>query len=78
VLSEGRWTQLEPDGKVQFFKDGEKIALINAVDETDPKLSFSSGYPYLVHSVELNEGKNRFEIKLDGVRVWRATYCPKG
>lgn len=91
-LSKGRWTQLQSDGKtvkmyakdpigdgkIQFFVDGEELAWINAIDESDPKLSFASGNPYLVRSVELNPGKNRFEIKLDGVRVWRATYVPKG
>ena len=91
-LSKGRWTQLQSDGKtvkmyakdpigdgkIQFFVDGEEIAWVNAVDESDPKLSFASSYPYLVRSVELKPGKNRFEIKLDGVRVWRATYVPKG
>ena len=91
-LSKGRWTQLQSDGKtvkmyakdpigdgkIQFFVDGEEIAWVNAVDEADPKLSFASSYPYLVRSVELKPGKNRFEIKLDGVRVWRATYVPKG
>ena len=92
VLSKGRWTQLQSDGKtvkmyakdpigdgkIQFFVDGEEIAWVNAIDEADPKLSFASSYPYLVRSVALHEGKNRFEIKLDGVRVWRATYVPKG
>ena len=92
VLSKGRWTQLQSDGttvkiyakdpigdgKIQFFVDGEEIAWVNAIDEADPKLSFASSYPYLVRSVELKPGKNRFEIKLDGVRVWRATYVPKG
>ena len=91
-LSKGRWTQLQSDGKtakmyakdpvgdgkIQFFVDGKEIAWINAVDLTDPKLSFASSNPYLVRSVTLNPGKNRFEIKLDGVRVWRATYVPKG
>lgn len=91
-LSKGRWTQLQSDGKtvkmyakdpvgdgkIQFFVDGKEIAWINAVDLTDPKLSFASSNPYLVRSVELKPGKNRFEIKLDGVRVWRATYVPKG
>ena len=91
-LSKGRWTQLQSDGqtvkmyakdpigdgKIQFFVDGEEIAWVNAADEADPKLSFASSYPYLVRSVELKPGKNRFEIKLDGVRVWRATYVPKG
>ena len=92
VLSKGRWTQLQSDGKtvkiyakdpvgdgkIQFFVDGKEIAWVNAVDEADPKLSFASSYPYLVRSVALHEAKNRFEIKLDGVRVWRATYVPKG
>ena len=92
VLSKGRWTQLQSDGKtvkiyakdpigdgkIQFFVDGKEIAWVNAIDEADPKLSFASSYPYLVRSVALHEGKNRFEIKLDGVRVWRATYVPKG
>ena len=91
-LSKGRWTQLQSDGKtvkmyakdpigdgkIQFFVDGKEIAWVNAVDEADPKLSFASSNPYLVRSVELKPGKNRFEIKLDGVRVWRATYVPKG
>ena len=91
-VSKGRWTRLQADGtavkmyakdpvgdgKIQFFVDGKEIAWVNAVDETDPMLSFASSYPYLVRSVELKPGKNRFEIKLDGVRVWRATYVPKG
>ena len=92
-VSKGRWTKLQADGtavkmyakdpvgdgKIQFFVDGREIAWVNAVDESDPKLvAAASGYPYLVRSVELKPGKNRFEIKLDGVRVWRATYVPKG
>ena len=93
VMSKGRWTQLQSDGKtvkiyakdpigdgkIQFFVDGKEIAWVNAVDEADPKLfAAASGDPYLVRSVALHDGKNRFEIKLDGVRVWRATYVPKG
>jgi hypothetical protein len=66
------------DGKIQFFVDGKELAWVNAVDESDPKLSVASGYPYLVRSVDLKPGKNRFEIKLDGERVWRATYVPRG
>jgi hypothetical protein len=91
-VSKGRWTQLQPDGltvkiyakdpigdgKIQFLKDGKEIAWIRAVDETDPKLRFANDSGYLVRSAELKPGKNRFEIKLDGVRVWRATYVPKG
>jgi len=64
-------------GKIQFFKDGKEIAWMNAIDETDPKLSFNSSAHYLVRTVDLTEGKNRFEIKVDGKRVWRATYVPK-
>lgn len=81
------WTQKQDDGsvkvyaknvtgagKVQFFVDGEEIAWINDVDGTDPKLRFAGGSAYLVRTVSLDNGKNRFEIKVDGVRVWRATY----
>lgn len=84
------WTQKQKDGsvkvyaknvtgagKVQFFVDGRELAWVNDVDGTDPKLRFANGASYLVRSVDLNPGKNRFEIKLDGVRVWRATYVPK-
>ena len=52
VLSKGRWTQLQSDGKtvkiyakdpigdgkIQFFVDGKEIAWVNAIDEADPKL----------------------------------------
>jgi hypothetical protein len=65
-------------GKIQFFKDGKEIAWVRAVDETDPKLRFANNAAYLVRSVALTQGKNRFEIKVDGVRVWQATYVPKG
>ena len=64
-------------GKVQFFVNGEEIAWVRTVDANDPKLSSANDASYLVRSVDLNPGKNRFEIKLDGVRVWRATYVPK-
>jgi hypothetical protein len=87
----GYWTQRQPDGavkiyaknvigegKVQFFVDGKEIAWVNAIDATDPKLSSASGNLYLVRSVELKPGKNRFEIKLDGGRVWRTTYVSRG
>lgn len=65
-------------GKVQFFVDGEEVAWVNDVDGTDPMLRFAGGSAYLVRTLSLDAGKNRFEIKLDGVRVWRATYVPKG
>ena len=65
------------EGKIQFIADGKEVAWIRAVDETDPKLSFASGYPYLVRTYDLKPGKNRLEIRVDGVRVWRVTYANK-
>jgi hypothetical protein len=61
-------------GKVQFFANGREVAWIRAIDETDPKLSFADGRHYLVRSFRLQPGKNRVEIRVDGERVWRATY----
>lgn len=90
VASKGNWTKLfgqksikfyskSPigEGKIQFIVDGKEIAWIRAVDAADPKLSFASGYPYLVRTYELKPGKNRLEIRVDGKRVWRATYVPR-
>jgi hypothetical protein len=85
------WTKAQPDGlsikvyarniigqgKIQFFVDGREIAWIRAIDESDPKLSFRQATPYLVRTVDLNPGKNRIEIRVDGVRIWRVTYLPK-
>jgi len=85
------WTKAQPDGlsikvyarniigqgKIQFFVDGREIAWIRAIDESDPKLSFRQATPYLVRTVDLNPGKNRIEIRLDGIRIWRVTYLPK-
>ncbi len=85
------WTKAQPDGlsvkvyarniigqgKIQFFVDGREIAWIRAIDESDPKLSFRQATPYLVRTVDLNPGKNRIEIRVDGVRTWRVTYLPK-
>jgi hypothetical protein len=89
-ISEGLWTKkITPssikfyakspigEGKIQFFANGKELAWVNAVDESDPKLTFASGYPYLVRSYPLLPGKNRVEIHLDGVRIWRATYVSK-
>lgn len=65
-------------GKVQFKVNGREIAWVRAVDEADPKLlQHSSGASYLVRRVELKPGKNRFEILVDGDRIWRATYVPR-
>jgi hypothetical protein len=61
-------------GKVQFFLDGREIAWIRAVDQSDPKLFFANDSHYLVRRVELSEGKNVFEIYVDGERVRRVAY----
>ena len=71
-------------GKVQFFVDGREIAWVNAVDANDPKLRVittdgpMAGVNYLVRTISLNPGKNRIEIRVDGQRVWRVTYLPRG
>lgn len=64
-------------GKVQFFVDGHEVAWVRALDASDPKLRKVNGSDYLVRTVSLHPGKNRFEIKLNGVRVWRTTYVPE-
>ncbi len=69
-------------GKIQFFVDGLEVAWARATDATDPKLRIQpdgpmAGTDYLVRTVDLNPGKNRIEIRLDGIRIWRATYLPK-
>ncbi len=71
-------------GKVQFIVDGREIAWVNAVDANDPKLRVittdgpMAGVNYLVRTITLNPGKNRIEILVDGQRVWRVTYLPRG
>lgn len=85
------WTKLQADGnsvklyakdiigsgKVQFMLGGKEIAWLRAADNTDPKLTLAGGFSYLVRTIELSPGKNRFEILVDGQRVFRATYVPK-
>lgn len=61
-------------GEVQFFVDGREVAWIRAVDEYDPKLFFANDTYYLVRRIELGEGKNVFEIFVDGERVRRVAY----
>lgn len=85
------WTKLQPGGnsvklyvkdivgagKVQFMLGGKEVAWVRAQDESDPKLYFANGFSYLVRTVDLAPGKNRFEILVDGERVFRATYFRK-
>lgn len=61
-------------GKVQIFVNGEELAWINAGDDTDRKLRFAQGFNYLVRTVNLEPGKNRLEIRLDGERIRFNTY----
>jgi hypothetical protein len=63
-------------GKVQLMLNGEEITWVNAKDSSDPKLRLANGSSYLVRTVDLAAGKNRFEILVDGVRIFRATYVP--
>lgn len=85
------WTKLQSDGKtvkfyskkvvgagkIQFFADGLEVAWINAIDDSDSKISVVNGAHYMVRSFTLRPGKNRLEISVEGQRVWRATYVPK-
>jgi len=85
--AKGAWTQRQPDGsvkvyaknpvgvgKVQFFFNDREIAWVRAADETDPKLRFRGEGYYLVRTVNLQPGKNVFEIYVEGERVRRAAY----
>lgn len=64
-------------GKLQFMANGEEVAWINPVDESDPKLSFARNTNYFVRSFELQPGKNALEVYLNGERIWRAAYTGK-
>lgn len=65
------------EGKVQFFVDGEEIAYVDAVSGDDPKLISNQFGTYLVRTVIAESlVKNRYEIKVDGERVFRSTYVP--
>jgi hypothetical protein len=61
-------------GKVQFLVNGREIAWVRAESARDPKLRIDNSYPYLVRTVRLAPGKNRFEILVNGDRAWFATY----
>ena len=62
------------EGKIQFFEDGEEVAWIRAETEDDPKLTSAIGSYYLVRTIDLEPGKNRLEIRVDGERVRFNTY----
>lgn len=61
-------------GKIQFLVNGKEIAWIRAESETDPKLRFANNSHYLVRTVDLAPGKNRIEIRVNGLRAKFATY----
>ena len=61
-------------GKVQFMVNGKEIAWIRAMDSSDRRLLNLAGANYLMRTVDLKPGKNRFEILLNGERIFRATY----
>lgn len=62
------------EGKIQFFEDGQEVAWVRAENEQDPKLISAIGSYYLVRTIELDPGKNRLEIRVDGERVRFNTY----
>lgn len=62
------------NGKVQFKVNGREVAWIRAVDNSDPKLFFANDTYYLVRRIDLKEGKNAFEIYVEGERVRRVAY----
>lgn len=64
-------------GKVQLMLNGREIAWVRAVDSTDPKLRFANGAYYLVRTIVLAEGKNVFEVFVDGERVRRVAYTQR-
>lgn len=61
-------------GKIQFLVNGKEIAWIRAESETDPKLRFANNSHYLVRTVDLAPGKNRIEIRVNGLRAKFATH----
>jgi len=61
-------------GKIQFMVDGREIGWVRATSDSDRKLIVAQGRSYFVRTVTLKPGKNRFEIRVDGERVRRATY----
>jgi len=62
-------------GKVQFLVNGRELAWVRAENSSDRKLRrAANGVDYLVRTITLEPGKNRIEIKVDGVRVKLVTY----
>jgi hypothetical protein len=62
-------------GKVQFFVNGKEVAWIRAENSSDRKLRrAANGFVYLVRTINLEPGKNRIEIQVDGVRQRFVTY----
>ena len=61
-------------GKVSFVVDGKEIAWVRAQNNEDKKLRLVGETPYLVRTVDLEPGKNRIEILVEGRRAWRVTY----
>jgi hypothetical protein len=60
---------------VQFVVNGKEVAWARASSATDGKLRrATNGVVYLVRTIKLEPGKNRIEIKVDGVRERLITY----
>jgi ELWxxDGT repeat protein len=68
-------------GKVQFLVNGKEVRWLRARSAADPKL-FNAvvdgvSQSYLRTRVALREGKNVFEILVNGKRTWRASYTSR-
>jgi hypothetical protein len=68
-------------GKVQFLVNGKEVRWVRARSAADPKL-FNAvvdgvSQSYLRTRVALREGKNVFEILVNGKRTWRASYTSR-
>lgn len=58
-------------GRVDYIVNGRIVSTVSGGSTTEQ-------VSYNVYTQELVGGKNRFEIRVDGKRVWRATYVPRG
>lgn len=63
------------NGKVQILLNGDEVAWVRAVDESDPKLRSNGDDVYLVRTLVLVPGKkNVIEVHQDGLRLRRVAY----
>lgn len=61
-------------GKIQFLVNAQEVSWVRAISLDNPKLLVLIDSDYFLRTHNLMEGKNRFEIRVNGERVWFATY----